>query len=136
MALILLPDVVAAAVAYLNTVSEVTALVGDRIGTQLPAQEVWPAIRLDPVPGFAPLEYRLDTTRTQVQCFALTDLAAMTIARTVRAALVAMGGWRDPGVIVVTDVTTTSPALVQDVSRTPPVSHATFAATVTVRPDP
>lgn len=134
--MIVLPDIIAATVTYLNTVSEVTALVANRIGSRLPADDVWPAVRLDPVPGFAPLEYRLDTTRTQIQCFATTDLAAMTVARTVRAAVVAMGGWRDPGVICVTDVTTTSPALIQDESREPPISHATFAATVTVRPDP
>lgn len=134
--MIVLPDAIGVSVAYLNTVSAVTALVGDRIGTELAASAVWPAVRLDPVGGFAVLEYRLDQPRLQVQSFATTDLEAMTVARTVRAALVAMVGYQIPGQVVVRDVTTSSPQLVDEESRTPPISHATFAAIVTVRPDP
>jgi hypothetical protein len=134
--MIVLPDVVGVSIPYLNTVGEVVAIFGNRIGTELPAAAVWPAARLDPTGGFAPIEFRLDQPRLQVHSFATTDQVAMLGARTLRAALVAMVGYRVPGRVVVRDVTTSSPQLVDEESRTPPISHATFAAIVTVRPDP
>lgn len=138
----MLPDPVAPTVTWLNATVPVTSLVGARIATKLPEVDSWPAIRIDPTGGAATVEDRIDQARLQIQCFAMTDAEAMLVARTTRAALAAMAGYRQPGVVVVTDVTTTSPQLIETVprnpamSREPPISHATFSAVVTVRPDP
>ncbi len=133
--MIVLPDIIGPTVTYLNSLSEVTALVGNRIGTRLPEREVWPAVRLDPIGGFTLIEFRLDQPALQVHACATTDILAMTVARTLRAALYAMAGYQTADCVIV-DVTTSSPQLLPDESRTPPVSHATFTATVAVRPNP
>lgn len=134
--LIVLPDVIAPSIRFLATVTQVTDLVADRIGTQLAEKAVWPAVRIDPIGGLTPLEYRLDQPNLQVHAFDLDDMVAMTVARTLKAAFSAMAGYHEPGVLVVVDVVTSSPQLIDDRDRTPKVSHATFTATVTVRPDP
>lgn len=134
--LTVLPDVIPPTVAWLNARPEVTALVADRIGTLLPADEAWPAVRLDLIGGLTIFEQRLDQPTIQVQCFATTDLQARTVARTVRAALFAMVGHRIPNLLSVVDVDTSSPQLLPDDSRTPTVAHATFTATITIRTDP
>lgn len=140
--LIVFPNAAAASIKWLNTVTEVTAIVSDKISTTLPAEEDWPAIRLDPTGGGSPIPWRVDQPRFQVQCFALSDVLAMTLARVTRAAFDAMAGYRDPGVIVVIDVVTTSPQFIETQSfnaarnRVPLLSHATFSATCSVRPDP
>lgn len=140
--MIILPDPVAPTIAWLTQIDAVTSLVARRVATKLPEQEAWPAIRIDPTGGSATVEYRIDEARLDIQCFALTDEEAMLVGRTARAALVAMAGYREPGVIVVTDVVTTGPHLIETVarnpamSREPPISHATFAAVIGFRPDP
>jgi hypothetical protein len=140
--LVILPDIIRPSITFLRTLDPVTALVADRVGTDLPAQEAWPAVRLDPAGGVAPIEFRLDQPRIQVQCFALTDLQAAQVARTVRAGFVAMNGLYVPGVLCVTDVTTSGISFVKGalrdskLTRPIPISHATFAVNVTVRPDP
>jgi hypothetical protein len=133
---IVLPDIVGPIVAWYATVPEVTAIFGDRIGTQLPATDNWPAARLDPIGGIAIYEYRLDQPAIQIHSFDLTDLGAMAGARLLRAGIYAMVGYRQVDELVVCDVTTSSPRLLPDESRTPPIAHATFTATITVRPDP
>lgn len=136
MPIIILPDVVSALVAWLKAVPEVAALVGDRIGTHLTGTNEWPAVRIDPIGGDPILEFRIDQPNLQIHYFATSDVAAMNGARTVRAAVSAMAGFRVPGQIVVIDVTTSSPQLLPDEDRTPTIAHATFSASVAVRPDP
>lgn len=139
--LIELPDVIAPTIAWLTSLPEVLAVVSDRIGTQLPEEDHWPAVRIDPIGGLTILEYRLDQPRLQLGCFAESDRAAMAVARVVRAGVAAMAGYTS-GSCVVVDVETTSLQLIETVSRNPalvrvpPISHATFAAIVTIRPDP
>lgn len=130
----LLPDVIVPTVAWLTQISEIVAVVGDRVGTE--TSGVWPAVRLDLTGGVSLFEQRLDTTRLQVHAFADDDQTAVLVARLVRAGLVQMEGHRTPNVMCVTNVDTSSPQLIQDNSRTPPVSHATFIATITSRNDP
>lgn len=140
--LTILPDIIPASIAWLTGLDEVTALIDHRIGTKLPQEAAWPAVRVDLAGGITPIEFRLDQPRLQFGCFAITDAEARTVARVVRAGMVAMAGLRVPGELVVTDVTTTSPQIIQSISRNPAlvrvpqVTHATFAAIVTVRPDP
>lgn len=134
--MIILPDAVAVSVAWLNATPAVTAIFGNRIGTELPAEDAWPALRIDPTGGVAVLEYRIDQSNLQIHSFATSDIAAMADARTARAAFAAMAGYRRANECVVVDVVTSSPQLINDPARTPPISHATFAATVTIRPDP
>jgi hypothetical protein len=140
--LVILPDIVGPAITFLRSLPAVSTLIGERVGTQLPEKEVWPAVRLDPAGGTTPIEFRLDQPRLQVQCFALADIEADLVARTLRAGFVAMNGLYVPGVLCVTDVTTSGIQFFEAASRdskllrTPPISHATFSANVAVRPDP
>lgn len=134
--MIVLPNVVGTTITWLNTVSEVTDLFGDRIGTELPAHAVWPACRIDPTGGFAVYEYRLDQARLAIHSFAASDLDAYNGARLLRAAVAAMAGYRIPNAVVVVDVTTSSVQLIDEDDRAPHISHATFVATVSARPDP
>lgn len=133
--MIVLPDVIPTAIRFLNGVTELTDLVADRISVDLIFDED-PAIRLDPIGGITIVEWRLDQQTLQVHVFASTTSQAKTIAHVARAAFATMVGYRDPGVLVVSDVDTSPPQLLPDDSRTPPIAHATFPATLTVRPDP
>lgn len=136
MPLVIMPDVVIPTIAWLNAIPQVTAIFGNRITTRLAYDEGWPALRIDPIGGDQTVKDRVDQPVLQIHSFALSDVAAMTGARTARAALDAMAGFRVSGQCVVRNVDTTSPQLLPDEDRTPTVSHATFTATVAVRPDP
>jgi hypothetical protein len=138
--MIVLPDVVPTAVAWLHGTAEVEAIYGDRIGLELPEEtddgELWPALRIDPIGGVAVMEERFDQQVLQIHSFARSAAVALAGARTARAAIYAMSNHRVADLLVVTNVDTSSPQLLPDLSRTPPIRHATFSATVTVRPDP
>lgn len=141
--LVILPDPLPAMIDWLVHLDQVTALLDDRIGTKLPATAHWPACRFDPIGGITPVDLRIDQPRYQVQCFDLTDRGAITVARTVRAGLIAMNGLYRPGELCITDVTASGwqliePATVSDAepARLPPISHATFSTAIAVRPDP
>lgn len=142
MTLIVFPDIAAEAITWLGAIAPLTDIVGKKISTRLPDVDDWPAIRVDPTGGGTPLEFRIDQPRLQLQCFAVTDVDAMLIARTARAGLAGMAGLHVPGVLVVIDVTTSGPQFIETQSfsaarnRVPLLSHATFSATFSVRPDP
>lgn len=140
--LFILPSIIRPSIDWLKSIDPVTAIFGDRISTQLPEEDVWPALRIDPAGGNAPVEFRIDQPRLQIQSFALTDVEAEFGARTARAAFLAMNGLYLPGVLCVTDVATSGiqfiEAAVRDAKllRSPPISHATFSATIAFRSDP
>lgn len=139
MPLIVLPDAVPPTIGWLNATTEVTGLVAHRIYVRLPDKEVWPAIRIDPLGGDPILEYRLDQPNLQIHYFAAgqnRERDAMAGAYVVRAAVLSMAGYRVANQFCVGEVTTSTPQLLPDEDRQPPIAHATFSAAVAIRPDP
>lgn len=92
-----LPDAEALVVNYLLAVPEVVAVVDDRIGTELPDAEVYPALVVTRVPSLQAVRRHLDAAEIQVDAWADTRTEASDLARTAHAALLVMVGEFDDG---------------------------------------
>lgn len=75
--------------AYLRSRSEVTALVSDRVYTEIPSDATVPLVVLNRLGG-APVRSRqlwLDSARLQFDCYGGSKKTTLTVAETVRACL-------------------------------------------------
>lgn len=84
-----LPDSEALAIAYLRTVPEVVAIIGEQIGTSLDLTEdtALPALRLTRVSTRLVVPRHFRTASVQLEAFALTELAAQDLCELAWAAL-------------------------------------------------
>jgi hypothetical protein len=103
-----LPDTEAVAVAYLRTVVEVSAIVGDRIGTTLDLTEDTdlPALRLTRVSARTIARRHLRGSNVQLEAFAVDELAAQDLCELAWAALFEpelVGTWAGLGVVTGVD---------------------------------
>lgn len=92
-----LPDAEALVVNYLLSVSEVEAVVDDRIGTELPDEVFYPYLVVSRVPSLQAVRRHLDAAEIQVDAWAETKAEANDLARTAHAALLDMSGTLDDG---------------------------------------
>ena len=145
MTVIVMPDVVEMAVAFLNGRTDITNAVGNRISSSSPKDTSKPWIRINRVGGTRSLSapVRLARADLQVDAFAPPapstqtfngDVGAMQLALLVEAHLFdAIGFATDDGAVAyVTEAT--GPRSQPDTSRTPPTPRAVFVVAVTVRP--
>lgn len=131
-------DPVSAVRAFLVSRSEVTAVVGSRISTQLPTNPVWPAIRLNllsstTVGGEAP---RLDRALFQIDCFATDAPSAQALARTVRAALAAAGNFQTANAVLSSGADMSIRPLPTLADFTPAAHQVAVSAAVYLHPNP
>lgn len=86
-----LPDGELALIQYLRNVSEVTALVpADRITTTLPPKPTYPVVLVQRIGGLANAWQQIDEPAFQVEAVGGTRHQCQQLARTVRAALLAI----------------------------------------------
>lgn len=88
MPLIVLPDAERIVHDWLAAYTEVAAIVGTRVVSELPASPTYPILRLFRLGGIPPIAYRLDEANIQLEAWADTKSAATNLARVARAALV------------------------------------------------
>lgn len=130
-------DPVSAVRSYLLTRNAVTAIVGQRISTELPLNPVWPALRLNLLSstagrGDAP---RLDRALFQIDCFATDASSAQALARTVRAALAAAGNFTTPNAVLSGGVDMSIRPLPASTDFTPAVYQVAVSAAVYIHPN-
>ncbi len=87
-----LPDAERLVAGYLRARPAVTALVGARVSTELPATPVFPAVTLTRVGGLPGVAGYLDRPRIELSCWAATKAAAHALARIVEDAMLAIVG--------------------------------------------
>lgn len=80
-----LPDVPRLTRAYLLEQTELTSLVGQRVSTR--TKGVFPEVVLQRIGGIPSVRQRLDSARTQVDCYGNTEGEASRVARVTRALL-------------------------------------------------
>ncbi len=138
--LTILPDLEAAVGDHLRDHAEIVAL-GARVAGQLPRSFTTPWVRLtqldakDAARSAWALDERLIDYLLQLDCYAGSEASfaqaeASTLARTVRAVLVAMAGQTLDGVVVVTDVLIVSHARIPDLNFKPPRERFAITATL------
>jgi hypothetical protein len=139
-ALALLPDLEAAVGDHLRNHEEIVAL-GARVAGQLPRSFTTSWVRLTQLDAKNAarsawaLDERLIDHLLQFDCYAGSEASfaqaeASTLARTVRAVLVAMPGQTLDGAVVVTDVLIVSHARIPDLEFKPPRERFAISATV------
>lgn len=94
-----LPDAEKLVVDYLLDVDGVTDLVGANIGPALPKEPTWPWLTLSRVGGVASLPGYLDNPRIEFLAWGATKGSARAVAGAVAAAMVAVIGTHDLGVV-------------------------------------
>lgn len=99
MALRLLPDAELLVVNRLRATAEVTALVGTRVYTQIPATPTYPLIRVTRIGGVPAIRQHLDVARIQIDAWGATQYQARTVAATAQAAIHAATGTHATGVV-------------------------------------
>jgi hypothetical protein len=92
-------DVELIAVNFLRGRAEITALVGSRVYTEVPAEPTFPLLTVQRIGGLVDWPGWLDTARLQVDAWAATKYAARTLAATALAVLLEMPGIYAQGVI-------------------------------------
>lgn len=133
MPLRLLPDAELLTVNYLRGVSDVTALVGTRVYTEIPAQPTWPLLRITRIGGLPTIRQHLDVARIQIDAWGTTKYQARTAAATAQAAIHAAVGPHTQGVVT---------AVEDDLGLTwapdPDTNQAryTFGVSVFIHPNP
>lgn len=131
------PDPIVAVRERLLEETAVTNLVSTRIlsrtGDPLPSR---PFVRLD-LAGGAPVDDRfLDGARIQVHVFDDHESApaAVTVAQTVRAVLIATRAWEGATGLITGTVIESGPAIFYDSTHAPPLVDVTFSVLVYLRP--
>ncbi len=139
MTIALLPDVVTLVRNYLLQCVDITAIVDQRIATSSPADTSSPWVRLTriggPISKTAP--QWIDYPNVQIDCFAPPDggdLAAMTLARTVRACMFAAANYSDGEGVIAYVTEPLGPRSQPDTSRTPPTPRVHMTLAITTRP--
>lgn len=94
-----IPDSEKLVIDYLLAVDDVTDLVGTNIGPALPEQPAWPWLTVSRVGGTPSLPGYLDNPRLEFTSWAATKGAARAAAGAARAAMVAITGSHDLGVV-------------------------------------
>lgn len=139
-----MPDTLLVVRAYLLGVPEVAAIVADRIRVNA-TDDRWPSIRLTEMTGVEIVPRRLDRVLVQADCWAAPadptvagsgDFAAQHLARTVRAALVDIGGFQHSTAFVSGADAGTGIRHMPDESREPPVPRWVVSAAIFIRPEP
>jgi hypothetical protein len=116
----LLPDVEALVVAWLKAHPSVSALVGTRVATELPAAPAWPFLTVTQIGGNELIADHLDDQYLQLMSWGDSKGQANLLIRTARAALIELRG-ENTSRGVVTDVRTTfTPFWQPDDSVSPP----------------
>lgn len=87
MPLAVLPDAELVAVTYLRSVSEVAALVGNRVHPAIPENPIYPFLKVVRIGGTRRVRNRLDGARLQIDAYAATKFGARQVAATAQAAL-------------------------------------------------
>lgn len=128
----LLPDVEALTVNRLRASADVTALVGQRVGTTL-YDGLTPALKVTLVSGDERVRDHLDAPRVQVDAYGGTKADANDLARTARAALVAVSGAFAEGVVTAVR-TLVTPWWNPDSGFEPPRPRYSFDVELTVHP--
>lgn len=99
-----LPDVVAITRIWLLSRPALTDLVGIRISTRTAAAPAYPYLTLQRIGGIPAVRRRLDTARIQIDAWGSDEASASLVARTARAELHRMEGYRHrDGVITAVD---------------------------------
>lgn len=99
MALRLLPDCEALAVAYLKAHASVVAQVAGRVSTELPPGPTFPLVTISLVTGTEVVREHLDESVLSVAAWADSKVTANLVIRTVRAALLEMPQSQSRGVV-------------------------------------
>jgi len=131
-----LPDAPLALIQYLGARSEVTAVVpASRITTAIPSNPTYPLVIVQRVGGLSVAKENIDEAALQVSVFHTLDKQqeCSLVARTIRAAIVAIqndsvsagvlvSGWEETGPQWLPD-TTTTPPLARFVARYQVITH-------------
>lgn len=99
MPLRLLVDAELLTVNWLRGHADVTALVATRVYTEVPAQPVYPLLRVIRIGGVPMIAQHLDIARVQIDAWAATKKAARDLAATAQAAMHELPGARPLGVV-------------------------------------
>lgn len=144
MVVAVMPDVIKLVRSYLMSLTAVTNLVGERIATRAPQDTSSPWVKIERVGGPRSLSapMRLETARVQVSSYAPAtadtglsgDEGAMTLARTVQAALIDAAGWSDDEGVIAYVSEPLGPQNLPDTSRTPPTPRVVFTHAFLIRP--
>lgn len=127
-------DTEALAVDWLRAHASVSALVGTRVATELPAAPAWPFLTVSLVAGVEKFPEHLDEQYLDLQAWGATKASANLLIRTARAALIeARFGSHARG--VVTDVRTIStPRWMPDDAVSPPRPRYLAELSLTAHP--
>jgi hypothetical protein len=99
----LLPDAELLTVNALRANADLTALVGARVYTAIPAEPTFPLVRVTRIGGIPAISRHLDIARIQVDVWGTTKFQARTVAATAQAAIHAAIGARAEGVLTGVD---------------------------------
>ena len=100
MPLAVMADAELVVVTYLKSHDDVTALVGNRVITELPAAPIFPLLRVIRIGGLSPAPRRLDAAHLQVEAWAATQETARLVAATAQAALWEAGNATNNGAVI------------------------------------
>lgn len=99
MAVRTLPDAELLVTGYLRAHTDVAALVGTRVSTELPPEPVFPCVTLTRVGGVPSLPNYLDGPRIEIVCWGVTKGSAHLVARTVEGAMLQIPGTHPLGTV-------------------------------------
>ena len=136
MPLRLLPDVERAVVQFLRASSDVSALVSQRVSTELPGSPTYPYVTVRLITGAEIIREHFDAQQIQVDCWADSKASAALLARTVRAAVLTMRSATHDQSVVTQVVTLTTPSWLPDTEVTPPRPRYTFDVQVFIHIKP
>jgi hypothetical protein len=99
MPLRLLPDAELLVVNRLRAAADITAIVGTRVYTEIPATPTFPLLRINRVGGIPEIRQHLDVARIQIDAWATSKFQARRLAATAQAALHSLVGAHAEGVV-------------------------------------
>lgn len=99
MPLRLLVDAELLAVTGLRATADVATLVATRVYTEIPPTPTYPLVRVVRIGGVPTIAQHLDPARLQIDAWGTTKYQARTVAATTQAALHAMVGVHNEGVV-------------------------------------
>jgi hypothetical protein len=115
-----MPDSIALVLGVLRSHPSITALVGSRVHTSLPATTAWPLITVGGVvAGVEKIPGHLDEVYIDVQAWSDNDSQANLVARTARAVLTASAGSHSRGVVTHVRAVTPERSLPDPVNNRP-----------------
>jgi len=134
MPLRLIPDDEALAIDYLDSHASITALVGTRVSTQLPASPTFPYLTVQSAAGIEKDANHLDEAYLDLLAWANSKADAKLLIRTARAALLDAPNTTHSRGVVSHARTTLTPRWLPDESINPPRPRYVTTVALTIHP--